>query len=171
VQPPTASSRRQVDPRGQRVAAGLTAAVLAAALLTLGSPAGTVLLAWQVLVFAAGALLGPATSPHAWLFRRLVRPRLGPPRHTEDAAPPRFAQAVGLGFALVALVALVAGNEPIAAVATAGALAAAFLNAAFGLCLGCELYLRVRRLSPVRRDGNPAGQSGTSTLSTPLPEV
>jgi Domain of unknown function (DUF4395) len=33
-------------------------------------------------------------------------------------------------------------------VAAALALIAAFLNAAFGLCLGCELYLLGRRLQP-----------------------
>jgi hypothetical protein len=32
-------------------------------------------------------------------------------------------------------------------VATAAALAAAFLNAAFGYCLGCEMYLLVRRVT------------------------
>ena len=81
-----------VDPRGQRVAAALTAAVLAIVLLT-GS---AWLLAAQAGVFAAGALAGVAASPYARLFARFLRPRLGPPAELEDARPPRFAQFVGL---------------------------------------------------------------------------
>ena len=39
------------------------------------------------------------------------------------------------------------GNDTLVAlVATSAALAAAFLNAAFGICLGCEVHLRLARL-------------------------
>ncbi len=73
-----------------------------------------------------------------------------PPAELEDAAPPRFAQAVGLGFAVVALLGYVAGVDLLGAVATGFALAAAFLNAAFGFCLGCEVYLLLQRARPAR---------------------
>jgi hypothetical protein len=136
-----------VDPRGQRFAAAITTVVLTATLLT-GSPW---LLALQALVFATAALRGVHASPYAWAFRRFVRPRLAPPAELEDARPPRFAQGVGLGFALVGLLGAVLGATPVFLVATGLALAAAFLNAAFGYCLGCEVYLLIRRYVP-RRD-------------------
>ena len=130
-----------IDPRGQRFAAALTTLVLALALLS-GS---TWLLLAQALVFATGLALGPAASPYAWLFRTAVRPRLGPPAELEDAAPPRFAQGCGLAFTLVALVGVALGAPVLTTVALSAALAAAFLNAAFGFCVGCEIYLRLRR--------------------------
>ena len=130
-----------IDPRGQRFAAALTAVVLALALL-LGSGW---LVAAQAVMFSVGVLAGPHRSPYALLFRTLVRPRLGPPRELEPAAPPRFAQGVGLGFALVGALGYLAGWTALGTVATAFALGAAFLNASVGLCLGCEVYLLGRR--------------------------
>lgn len=130
-----------VDARGQRFAAAVTAVVLAVVLLT-----GSVwLLAVQTAVFALGALVGPRATPYALVFRRLVQPRLSGRPETEDARPPRFAQAVGLAFSLVGLLALVVGLDLVGLVAVGLALVAALLNAATGLCLGCELYLVLRR--------------------------
>lgn len=140
------SSRPMVDPRGPRFGAAVTTVVLALALVLMGTAAGTVLVAWQTLVFGLGALVGLHAQPYGVLFRRVVRPRLAPPAEMEDAAPPRFAQAVGLLFMVVALIALLAGSTIVATVAVAFALAAAFLNAAFNFCLGCEMYLLGARL-------------------------
>lgn len=137
--------RAQVDPRGPRFGAVLTSAVLAFVLLTLPSGLATVLLTWQVAVFALGALVGLSAQPYGFAYRRFVRPRLAPPTELEDAAPPRFAQAVGLIFALAGLLGLLAGIPAVAYVAVGAALAAAFLNAAFNFCLGCELYLLAAR--------------------------
>ncbi|MFI6446949.1 DUF4395 domain-containing protein [Kitasatospora sp. NPDC050543] len=131
----------QIDPRGPRFAAALSTLVLATVLITGSWP----LLAAQAAVFALGAFAGPRHSPYGLLYATLVRPRLGPPRETEDARPPRFAQAVGLAFAAVGTAGYLAGPEWLGRGATALALAAAFLNAAFGYCLGCELYLLLRR--------------------------
>src|SRR4051812_37198370 len=122
------TSRPQVDPRGQRFNAAVTFVVLALGLITLNPW----LLLFQGVVFGIGAFVGLDRSPYGWLYRRLVRPRIGPPAELEDAAPPRFAQTVGFGFALVATLALFAGADLVATVAIALALAAAFLNAAFG---------------------------------------
>jgi hypothetical protein len=121
--------------------------VLALALVLIGTTAGTVLIAWQTLVFALGAIVGLQAQPYGIVFRRLIRPRLAPPAEMEDAAPPRFAQAVGLAFLVVALVASLLGVTVVATVAVAFALAAAFLNAAFDFCLGCEMYLLGKRLA------------------------
>jgi len=119
----------------------VTTVVLAAVLIS-GSG---LLLAAQALVFAAGTAFGIRRSPYGLLFRFLIRPRLGPPAEVEDAAPPRFAQGVGLLFALVGLVGYGLGPLWLGMAATACALAAAFLNAVFGYCLGCEVYLVLRR--------------------------
>jgi hypothetical protein len=147
LQAEKSSERAQIDPRGARFAATITAVVLAVALVLSPSAATTVLLAVQAVVFAVGALGGVQRTPYAWVFRTLVRPRLGRPSELEDAAPPRFAQAVGLAFAVVALAGYLLGVDLLGAVATGLALAAAFLNAAFGFCLGCEIYLLGKRLS------------------------
>ena len=145
VRPTGARSPAQVDPRGPRCAATLTTVVLAVALLVAPSTGTVVLLAVQAVLFGIGAVAGVARTPYSWLFRTFVRPRLGPPAELEDAAPPRFAQTVGLGFTIVALGGYLAGVDLLGAIATGFALAAAFLNAAFGLCLGCEVYLLARR--------------------------
>jgi hypothetical protein len=141
---------RGIDPRGPRFVASLTLVVLAVALVAAPSTLTVVLVAVQAVVFAVGVLLGIQRTPYSWVFRTLVRPRLAPPTELEDPAPPRFAQGVGLGFALVALVGYLAGATLLGSVAVGLALAAAFLNAVFGFCLGCELYLLGRRLAPAR---------------------
>jgi hypothetical protein len=130
-----------IDPRGQRFAASLTTVVLAVVLLT-GNPW---LLLAQAAVFAVGVLAGPAATPYAWLYRTAVRPRIGPPSELEAAEPPRFAQLCGLTFAAVGLLGVAFGSGVVVTLAVSFALAAAFLNASFGFCLGCEMYLRLRR--------------------------
>ena len=137
----------QIDPRGQRFAATVTAVLLAVALVVSPSAWTLGLLAFQLIVFAVGAFVGPAGTPYAWVFRTFLRPRIGAPTETEDAAPPRFAPGVGLGFTAVALLGYAAGLPLLGAIAAGMALAAAFLNAAFGFCLGCEMYLLLHRLN------------------------
>ena len=137
----------EIDPRGPRVSALITTVVLAAVLVT-GSGW---LLAAQALVFAAGAVFGLRYSPYGFLYRKLIRPRLGPPGELEPEAPPRFAQAVGLVFALAGVAGYAAGLTWLGMAATAAALVAAFLNGVFGFCLGCEMYLLIRRFRPGRQ--------------------
>lgn len=131
----------RTDPRALRFGAALTTAILALVLVT-GS---AWLLAAQAVAFALGAT---GRSPYGTLFKALVR---SAPKETEDARPPRFAQVVGLVFAVAGLAGYAAGITPPAMVATAAALLAAFLNAAFGFCLGCEMYLLIRRLLPAAK--------------------
>jgi hypothetical protein len=137
---------RSVDVRGPRFGAWITTVVLAVALLT-GSGW---LVAAQAVVFAVGAFAGLRYAPYGVLFRVLVAPRLGPVREREPEAPPRFAQLVGLIFAVVAAAGYLLGSPVTGAVATGLALVAALLNAATGFCLGCELYLIARRALPAR---------------------
>jgi hypothetical protein len=130
-----------IDPRGPRFVAAVTAVVLAVTVLT-----GSVwLLLAQVAVFATGTALGISRTPYAFAFRRLVRPRLAPPAELEDPRPPRFAQGVGLAVTGIAVLLALAGVGGAVEVGAGLALIAALLNAVFGLCLGCELYLLIVR--------------------------
>jgi Domain of unknown function (DUF4395) len=152
---------QQIDPRGQQFAAALTSVVLVAVLLTAPGPVGVGLLAVQVALFATAVLLGVTRTPVAALFRGVVRPRLSPPAHLEDATPPRFAQGVGLAFAVVGLVGFGVGVSTLGYVATGFALVAALLNATIGLCLGCEVYLLGRRVLPATARTQPVRISET----------
>ena len=126
-----------IDARGPRFGAAITTTVLAIALVA----QSTWLLAAQGLVFFIGAVRGPQFTPYAFIFKTLVKPRLKKEAPTEDVRPPKFAQAVGFAFALVGVLGAVAGSSAVFTVAVGMALAAAFLNAAFNYCLGCEMYL------------------------------
>ncbi|QHT57114.1 DUF4395 domain-containing protein [Cellulomonas sp. H30R-01] len=136
-----------IDVRGPRFGAGVTAVLLVLVLL-LGAWPGVALALLAVVAasFALGVARGVSGTWQAAVFRRVVAPRIGPVAEREDPRPPRFAQLVGL---LVTGVGVLLGALGVAAavpVAAAVALVAAFLNAAFGLCLGCELYLLGLRL-------------------------
>ena len=145
--PSAVGAAMRIDPRGAQFAAALTSVVLAVVLLLAPHPVGVAPLAAQVAVFAVGVGWGVQRTPYAWLFKTLVRPRLGVPGELEDAAPPRFAQGVGLAFGLVALAGFLVGAVMVGLVATGFALTAALLNAVFRFCLGCELYLILTRWS------------------------
>jgi hypothetical protein len=143
---------QKVDPRGLRFAAGVTTIVLALTLVLDNAWP----LAVQAVVFAISVAFGVQASPYGLLFKRLIRPRLGPPNELEDAAPPRFAQLVGLVFAVAGLVGYLTGVTVLGVVATGFALVAAFVNAAVGLCLGCEAYLLIHRIRTPNRLTNTA---------------
>ncbi|CAB4717449.1 MAG: DUF4395 family protein [Actinobacteria bacterium] len=140
-------TRVSIDPRGPRFGGAITTVVLAIALITMGTTFGTAVIAWQAIVFALGAFVGLRAQPYGLIFRTFIQPRLPAPAELEDSAPPRFAQLVGFGFLAVALVAALLGATLISTIAVAFALAAAFLNAAFNFCLGCEIFILGKRLS------------------------
>ena len=131
----------QIDARGPRWSALITTFVLAIALIT----SNVWLIAFQAVVFAIGALRGPQFTPYAYIFKKIVKPRLKSEAILEDVRPPQFAQSVGLGFALVAIIGSATGAGGVFTVAVGFALAAAFLNAAFNFCLGCQMYLLILR--------------------------
>jgi hypothetical protein len=134
----------EIDPRGPRFGALVTMVVFALVLVT----SNVWLLTAQAVVFALSALLGLRYSPYGLIYRWLIRPRLGPPKELEAEAPPRFAQAVGLVISLIGIVGYAAGLQPLGMAAAAAGLLAAVLNGVFGLCLGCEMYLAIRRTWP-----------------------
>ncbi|WP_068179247.1 DUF4395 domain-containing protein [Mycobacterium sp. UM_CSW] len=146
----TAVEPDRVDVRGPRFTAWVTTAVLVVALtVSAASPlAAAVILAAQAVIFAIGAVGGPRRHPYGRVFATVVAPRLGPVTEREPVAPLKFAQLVGLIFAVVGAAGFAAGAFLVGVIATAFALVAAFLNAAFGICLGCQLYPLVARLRP-----------------------
>ena len=138
----TVTKSIEIDVRGPRFSAAITAIVLAVALVS-----GSIWVAvFQAIVFAIGAIKGPQFTPYAFIYRKLIKPRLKSPLRTEDVRPPQFAQSIGFAFAIVAIVGAATGSSVVFSVAVAAALAAAFLNAAFDFCLGCQVYLILTRL-------------------------
>ncbi len=129
-----------LDPRGPRFAAWITTGVFVLVLVT----SSGWLAAAQALVFAI-TTAAPRWGPYSLLYRTIVAPRLSPPTELEPAAPVRFSQAVGFVFAVLAAIGYLTGATTLGWIAAGAALGAAFLNAAFGFCLGCELYLLVLR--------------------------
>ncbi|CAB4571691.1 MAG: DUF4395 family protein [Actinobacteria bacterium] len=136
------SANQEIDARGPRFGAAITTIVLAIVLLTQSIE----LLAVQTAVFAIGGFIGPQHSPYAFIYRKFVKPRLKSPLITEDSRPPQFSQLVGFVFTLVGFIGLATNTDLLFTIAIAGALFAAFLNAAFAFCLGCEMYLRGRQI-------------------------
>jgi hypothetical protein len=147
--------RGPIDPRGPRFGAALTATLLLAVLflsLIGASAAALALLAGLVSLFASGTFAGIGRHPFGVLFKLAVRPRLAPPAELEDPAAPTFAQGVGLAVTLVGLVLGLAGVPAAIGIAAALAFVAAFLNAAFDYCLGCQIYLLLVRGGLLGRD-------------------
>ena len=135
-------ARIYIDARGPRFGAIITTVVLAITLVTNNKW----LLLAQALVFVIGAIRGPQFTPYGFIFKKLIKPRLSKEAPTEDVRPPKFAQSVGFLFALVGLIGAFSGADAVFTVAVGFALGAAFLNAAFNYCLGCEMYLLGLRL-------------------------
>ncbi len=156
-----------IDPRGPRFGAAITSALLllGVALALIGGSPGAVrgqslaervadpgfIVLLIVAALFAWSLVSPTTQPISLLYRKVVQPRLAAPTELEDPRPPRFAQGVGLTVVGVGLVLHLAGVPWALVVAGAAAFVAAFLNAAFGFCLGCEIWLLLRRAGLVAR--------------------
>jgi hypothetical protein len=145
---PSNTTPDQVDVRGPRFVAWVTTAVLITTLLVavVNPTVAAVILGLQTLVFAVGAAKGPRQHPYGRVYAKLVAPRLGPVTEREPVPPLKFAQLVGFVFAVVGTAGFAFGVPVLGVVATAFALFAAFLNAAFGICLGCQLYPLVAHL-------------------------
>ena len=141
-----------IDPRGPRFGAAITALLLVAVLLLAPAAAARIVMAVVVLLFLIGVTAGAQGSVQGRVFRSLIGPRLAPPPELEDPRPPRFAQLVGLVITAIGLVLDLAGVPYALAISAGFVLVAAFLNAAFGFCLGCQMYPLIRRWAPGRRE-------------------
>lgn len=143
-----------IDPRGPRFTAAVTALLLlVVAVLGFGGAdlAAWVLLAVVSAIFAWSAIAGVRRNPFGLVFQRLVRPRLTPPDELEDPRPPTFAQGVGFAVTIVGVILGAVGIVVAVPIAASLAFIAAFLNAAFGYCLGCQLYLLLVRARVIPR--------------------
>ena len=136
-----ARPERLIDARGPRYTAAITTVVLSAALVT----ESNLIIGLQFAVFLSAVLFGLRRSFYGFIYRNLIQPRLSGPVPSENEAAPRFTQLVGALFAATALLGGLTGNTTVFLVATSFALGAAFLNAAFGFCLGCQFYLILLR--------------------------
>ncbi len=138
----------QVDVRGPRFVAWVTTGILIVTLVVAGLsvPLAAAILGIQTIVFAIGAWQGPRRHPYGRVYAALIAPRLGPVTEREPVPPLKFAQLVGFAFGIVGTAGFAFGVPLLGVIATAFALFAAFLNAAFGICLGCQLYPFVARL-------------------------
>ena len=129
---------RQIDPRGQRFGAGVSAVVLALAFV-LALPWLAVLVGLNLAVSAAFGTRFFLPG-RAWpTVRRALR--LGPPAELEHEYPPRFAQALGATFLGLAAVAFVLGATPLGWLLVGAVAALQVLLAATGICVGCRLYV------------------------------
>ena len=161
ARPADRSTRSPVDPRGPRFSALITAVLLLLVVflsLTGASGSALTLLAALMALFAWGAFAGVGRHPFGVLFRRVVRPHLSPPAELEAPEPPTFAQGVGLVVTAVGVVLGLAGMAPDVGIAAGLAFVAAFLNAVFDYCLGCQLYLLLVRAGLLGR--SPAAAPG-----------
>lgn len=170
---PDSNTAAGIDPRGPRFAAAITAFLLlvdvllaltgistakdgdawvitSATIAERAADPGFLLLLLIALLFL-WSVLAPRTAPWGLIFRAWVRPRLAPPAELEDPRPPRFAQGVGLFVTGLGVVLHLFGVPLALPIAAAAAFVAAFLNAAFGLCLGCQLFLLLQRMGIVGR--------------------
>ncbi|WP_082462215.1 DUF4395 domain-containing protein [Agromyces sp. Leaf222] len=143
-----------IDPRAPRFSAAITAVLLLAVVVL--SVAGATVAAWALLtvlsaIFLWGAVAGVKRHPFGAIYRTFVRPRLAPPSELEDPRPPTFAQLVGFIVTIVGVVLGLLGVEYAVAIAAGFAFIAAFLNAVFDYCLGCQIYLLLVRARIVQR--------------------
>ena len=153
-QPSAPAAHPGIDPRSPRFGAGITALLLLVDIflaLTGATIAAALLLLAIALLFAWGAFAGVRRHPYGVLYRVAVRPRLQPPTELEDPAPPTFAQGVGLVVTGLGLLLFAVGVTVALPIAAALAFVAAFLNAVFGYCLGCQIYLLLVRAGVIRR--------------------
>lgn len=147
-------SHSQIDPRGPRFGAAITS-VLVLIIFFLALDASTSALAFALFAyvwvsFLWGVLFGNVKHPYGWLFKKVVRPRLQAAKELEDSRPPHFAQFVGLFVASIGFALAFSGVQAGIAIAAAAVFGASFLNAAFNYCLGCQMYLGLRRIGIIR---------------------
>ncbi len=145
-------SAELIDPRGPRFGAAITSALSMTAFgIAVSAPEGFSTAYPLIVVLAvlfSWSVFSPKTHPYGLVFKKLVRPRLAAPSELEDSRPPQFAQKVGLGFALLGLIGF--WFAPALVAVSAGFIFfAAFLNAFFNFCLGCQMYLGLKRFGIV----------------------
>ena len=144
-----------IDPRGPRFGAAITSALLLVTVFlaldpaTLGAAFGVLLIVTAS--FVIGAFFGNSKHPYGFIFKKFIRPRLAAPKELEDPRPPKFAQLVGLLVAGTGVILYLAGVTGALVFAAGAAFIAAFLNAAFAFCLGCQIYIGLQRIGLIKK--------------------
>jgi hypothetical protein len=99
--------------------------------------------------FVARVLTGPSLSPLGQVMNRVVTPLLRVTARPVAGPPKRFAQGMGAAFSLAALLLTVFGFWGAAQIVLGLLTAAALLESAFGLCLGCKAFAVLMRIGVV----------------------
>jgi hypothetical protein len=143
-----------LDPRGPRFGAGITSVLMVLVIYFSLEPAtiniALGIMAFAVVMFSFGSALGPAKHPYGYLYKYTLRKFLKDPTELEAPKPVHFAQLVGLIVTGSGLALHLLGVPNALPVAAAAAFVAAFLNALFAYCLGCQMYLGLKRLGLLR---------------------
>lgn len=147
-------TQKQLDPRGPRFGAGITSVLMVLVMFfsldTATESLALAILSFSVVMFIFGSTIGPARHPYAYLYKYTLRKFLKPPSFTENEKPVQFAQVVGLLVTGSGLVLHLLAVPYALTISAAAAFFAAFINAAFAYCLGCQMYLGLKRLGLVR---------------------
>ena len=99
--------------------------------------------------FAARVAAGPTFSPLATVATRVITPRLNLNHKFVPGPPKRFAQTIGLTFSATALVLTLLGFSSAAQLVITALIAAAFLESAFAICLGCIAFSFLMKLGVI----------------------
>ena len=102
--------------------------------------------------FVARVLTGPSLSPLGQLMTRIVTPRLHLAVRPVAGPPKRFAQGLGVGFSVTALMLTILGYWGAAQIFLGLLATAAVLESVFGLCLGCKAFGLLMRLGVVPQE-------------------
>jgi hypothetical protein len=135
-----------VNEKAARSVAALVV-VLAVVILLTGAWWLTVPLA---LGFWARVATGPTLSPFGQLATRVIAPRLGTPKYV-PGPPKRFAQGMGAAMSTTAAVLALSGLHTAATVLLCALIAAATLESAFAVCLGCKVFGLLMRTGVIPR--------------------
>jgi hypothetical protein len=144
----------QLDPRGPRFGAGISSILMLVVIYLSLDPgskgSALVVMGFAVVMFTFGSLLGPAKHPYSYLYKYTLRKFLNAPAYLEPATPVHFAQIIGLVITGLGLLLGLLGVPNALPIAAAAAFMAAFVNAVFAYCIGCQMYLGLKRLEVIR---------------------
>lgn len=99
--------------------------------------------------FVARVIAGPTFSPLARLATQVITPRLRGPHRIVPGPPKRFAQAIGALFSITASVLFLFDLTTASRWVAAALAGPAFLEAAFGFCVGCKMFAGLMRIGVI----------------------
>lgn len=138
---------KEIDPRQPRFSAGITSIVALLALVSFLAKydlVSVLLYLYATFIFIWAVFFPSAWHPYLRLYK-IISKRLDPPAYMEDSRAPAFAQKIGL---LVSVLAFIFSLfiPIVGAIFGLMLFIASAANAYFNVCIGCILYLRLRKL-------------------------